>query len=498
MLTKPDFQRAISDSIGNYPAVEPLFRSGDPRIIQNLDAMATMLAMFSAQIETAMAEPFEKSRDATVLADAAMRGVVRKANPGRVSITVTNDNNVPFTVDSGRTITDSNGFPYIVETQAVIPANGSGTFDATQVKKEFVTHTVTGSAPFYPIEIPESEDDTYLSGISVSDSLGDFSYRERYVNTWPGERVFHVEADDRQRVYVRFGQKDIVGVQPINGSVIVLTVSRTFGELSLNADAPFAFEYALSPFDSNVELKLNQVLDKGQNPPNITTLRDLVKYPSVYNHNAVFLGEFDFVVRRAYSNMRFLSVWNEAIEEVARGASVDNINTIFVACLSQNGNETVLTEPDPETPVSPAFIAEVNLTATQKGIRSVILSADNSYRVKFVTPVRSEIEMTVEATISAAYVAGDVQSKIIEAILTEYGESNSGGGAKRGGNKPLYKQVYALLKQKIPALSDANADIKVTIADPVGNHRPELWRYVSSNSLTVTVTTGNVLPPAWS
>jgi hypothetical protein len=498
MLTKPDFQQAISDSIGNYPAVEPLFRSGDPRILQNLDAMATMLAMFSSQIETAMAEPFEKSRDATVMADAAMRGIVRKARSGRVRVSVVNSNNVPFTVDSGRTITDSNGYPYIIETQAVIPANSAGTFEATQVKKDVIAHTVAGSAPFYAIEIPDSEDETYLSGISASDADGDFTYRERYVNTWPGEKIFHVEADDRQRVYVRFGQEGIVGVQPLNGSVITLTVSRTFGELSLNADAPFAFEYVLSPFDSNIDLKLDQVIDKGQNPPSITTLRDLVKYPSVYNHNAVFLGEFDFVVRRAYSNMQFLSVWNESIEEVARGASVDNINTLFVACLSQNGTETVLTEPDPETPVSPAFIAEGNLTATQKGIRSVILAADDSYRVKFVTPVRSEIAMTINATISAAYVAGDVQSKIIESILSEYGESNSGGGAKRGGNKPLYKQVYALLKQRISALSDANADIKVTIADPVGNHRPELWRYVSSNSLTVTVVAGNVLPPAWS
>lgn len=495
MLVKKDFQQAIVDSIAAYPAIAPLYQAGDPRILQSLDAMATMLAMFSSQIETAMAEPFEKVRDATVLADAAMRGVIRKASPGRVRITVNNGNNTAFTVDTGRTVIDSAGLSYIIETSAVIAANSTGTFDAVQVKRETVNHTVSGSTPFYAIEIPESIDDTYLSGISVSDSDGEYEYRERYVNTWPDERVFHVEADDRQVIYVRFGQEGIVGVQPPDGHVIMLTISRTAGEISPTSGSPFSFEYLQSPNESAVELSLSSLLEGGINPPDMTAMRDLVKYPSVYNHNAVFLDEFDFVVRREYSNTKFLSVWNEAIEEVARGANVDHINTLFVACLSADGTEDVLTEPDPNTPVTPNIIAEIDLTTTQKGIRSTILKADNSYRVKFITPVRSEIVMTISANISTAYVASDVQSQIIETILAEYGEEQP--GSKRSANKPLYKRVYALLKEKITALSDANADVRVTIAEAVGTYRPELWRYVSAASLTVTVTSENVLPPSW-
>lgn len=103
--------------------------------------------------------------------------------------------------------------------------------------------------------------------------------------------------------------------------------------------------------------------------------------------------------------------------------------------------------------------------------------------------------MAITASISAAYVASDVQSKIIEAILAEYGESQP--GSRRGTVKPLYKRVYALLKEKIPALSDANADIKVAITEYEGEYRPELWSFVSPASLMVTVTTVNVLPPAW-
>ncbi|SFL02679.1 hypothetical protein SAMN05216302_10272 [Nitrosomonas aestuarii] len=495
MLTKSDFKQAIEDSIGNYPAAAPFYQAGDPRVLQHIDAMATMLAMFSNQIETAMAEPFEKTRDATVKADAAMRGVISKAKPARVRVLVTNDNSEAFAVDIGRVVIDSDGLPYIVETAVVVPAGDTGTFEATQVSKEALSHTVSGSVPFYPVEVPESTDDSYLSGIAVSDVDGGYEYRERYVNTLSGERVFHVEADDRQRIYVRFGQDGIVGVQPVDGDVITLTISRSFGDISPASGAPFSFEYLQSPLESLVTLTLDALVQKGQNPPDITTLRDLVRYPSVYNHNAVFLGEFDFVVRREYSNTQFLSVWNETVEEAARGASVDNINTLFVACLSAEGGEAVLTEPDPNTPVDPSFISEESLTATQTSIKNVILRADNSYRVKFVTPVRSEIAVTVTATVSAAYVVGDVRSKIIETILSEYGESQP--GSSRGGNKPLHKNVYSLLKNNITALSDANADIRIVIADPVGNFRPELWRYVTEDSLTVTVTAENVLPPAW-
>jgi hypothetical protein len=495
MLTKLDFQQAIADTVDNYPAIAALYQAGDPRILQQLDAQATMLAMLSSQIEIAMAEVFEKARDATVLADAAMRGIIRKARPGRVRITVTNNNDSAFSVDTGRVLLDSVGNYYRVEIATIVPPGESSVVEAIQIKTESVTHVVADSAPFYAIEVPESDDESYLSGIAVSDSQGDYEYRERYVNTLPDERVFNVEADDRQNIYVRFGYDGIVGVQPVNGSTITFTITRTVGEIAPEPGSPFSFEYLLLPADSNIELALDVVLDSGQSPPDMATIRDMTKYPSVYDHNAVFLGEFEFLVRRHYSNTKFLSVWNEFIEETARGASVDNINTLFVAVLSAENNESVLTEPDPNTPLAPNTINEANYTATQEGIKALILKADDSYRVKFLTPVRSEIVVTISAVISTSYVASDVQSKIEEAILAEYGEKAA--ASKRGGNQPLYKRVYALLREKVVALRDPNADMQVTIAAPVGDYRPELWRYVSSNSLTVTVTTANIVTPSW-
>jgi hypothetical protein len=489
MLTKADFQQAIANSIANYPSIAPFYQAGDPRILQSLDAVATMFGMLSNQAEVAMMEPFEKVRDATVLADAAMRGVIRKATPGRVRLLAKNNTTAPFTVETGRGVLDSVGNNYLIDTSIIVAPGATGTFEAVQVKRETIRHTVTNSAPFYAIEIPEATDDTYLSGISVSDSVGEYEYRERYVNTWPGERVYHVEADDRQRIYVRFGMVDVVATQPNEGMVVTLEISRTAGEISTVSGSPFSFEYLLSPLESGIVLTMDAMLQKGINPPDMANMRELAKYPSIYDHSAVFMGEFDFLVRRNFPRLQFLSVWNESVEERVRGPDMSNINTLFVACLDED--EQVQTEVN--FPLQPLLIT--SLTATQQAILDTIKKADDSYKVKFFTPIRSKINISVTATVSTSFIASVVQSQIAETLLSEFGESAV--SSKHGSNTPLYQQIYSLLKLKIPALSSGRADMQVSITDPVGGFRPELWRYADANSLNITVNTANVTVPSW-
>lgn len=496
MLTKNDFQKAITDSIASYPSIAVLQQAGDPRINQHLDAMATMLAMLSSQIEVAMMEPFEKVRDSTVLADSAMRGIVRKATPARVQVRAENKSESSFLVESGRAVFDSSGRVYRIETSVAVPPGGSALFEAVQQRAVVIKHVVSGSEPFYAIDVPVSDDDSHISGVSVSDGDGEYIYRERYVNTFPGERVFHVEADDRQRVYVRFGFDGVVGVQPRDGREISLAISYSSGEVAVAFDSPFSFEYIGSPQEASIDLKMNSLILPGQNPPGMSVLRDLSRYPSVYDHNAVFLGEFDFLVRRNFPTLRFLSVWNESAEEQARGASLDNINTLFVACLSNTGAEAVLSQASDLSPVHPAVIADGNLTATQIEIKRAILAADDSYKVKFFTPVRSKINVTIKGRVSTSYVASDVKSKIEEAILAEFGETAE--VSKRGRSRPLYQRVYALLRSKITALVGVGADLYVNIDDPASLlSRPEMWRFVSADSLFVTVETANIITPSW-
>lgn len=495
MLTKADFQQAIRDNIASFPTIAALYQAGDPRVTQHVDAIATMLGMFSAQIEVAQAEPFDKVRNSTVLADAAMRGIVRKAAPARVRLRAQNAATAPYSLSSGRTLLDSIGRAYRVETAVVVPAGGSALFEATQVRYVEIPHVVRDSQPFYAIEIPPPEDDSFLCSIGVADAAGSFEHRERYVNTGPGERVFHVEADDQQRVYARFGYEGVVGVQPADGAAITLTVGRTAGHIQVPGGTPFSFEYLSGPAESMVEFSMDAMLSAGQHPIPMSVLRDLARYPSVYDSNAVFLGEFDFLVRRNFPDLRFLSVWNEAAEEAVRGASADNINAIFVACLGRDGQETVLDGGmDPAAVPPPARITA--LTDKQRAIRDAIRAADDSYRVYFLTPVRAPISLTISATVPTSYVSSDVRRRIMEVILTEYGEHSQ--AARRGRNQPRYQSIYSLLRQRVPALGVGSADLRLSIVSAPGlANRPELWRYVSPESLTVSVETANIVAPSW-
>jgi len=496
MLTKADFQAAIRDSMAAYPAIAPLFQAGDPRIMQHLDAMATMMAMLSAQIEVAQSEPFEKTRDATVLADAAMRGIVRKGTPARIRLRAVNTGSDAFTVESGRTLLDSSGLPWRVETAATVAAGGEATFETSQISARTIQHVVSGTEPFYAIPIPAPDDNTHLCAIAVSDADGAYEYRDRYVNTEAGERVFHVEADDRQQVYVRFGFDGVVGVQPHDGQQITLTVFTTAGEVSPAWGSPFSFEYLGSPLEAAIELRMDALLSAGQNPIPMSALRDLARYPSVYDNNAVFLGEFDFLVRRKFPTLQFLSVWNESAEEQARGPKFENINALFVACLSRDGSEQVRVEDDPNTPVPPAIITNDELTQTQRDIRAAILASDDSYRVHFFTPVRSKIHMTIRARVSTSYVASDVRQKVSESLMAEFGPDSA--ASRRGRQRPLYQRVYALLRQKVAALSDGEADLTVNIMEPESLlARPEMWRYLDTDTLNVQVETANIVTPSW-
>lgn len=495
MLTKSDFTTAIENALSEFPTIEPLYQINDPRVRQATDAMATMLAMLSAQIEAAQTEQFDKTRDCTVLADAAMRGIVPKGKACRVKIKATNEGDFAVRIETGRVLLDSNGLSWRVETAATVPAKGTATFEASQVSEETVSHTVSDTVPFYPIEVPKADDGSYLCSIRVSDATGEYEYRDQYTNTEPGERIYHVEADDRQRVFVRFGCKNVVGTQPENGTLITLKVLYTGGDITTELESPFAFEYTQNVNENRVSLSLQALVSAGEDPISMTVLHDIARYPAVYRRGAVFLGEFGFLVRSNFPNLQFLSVWNESMEEQVRGVNVANVNCLFVACLDES--EKAIEAKGGDEVTEPEEITEQDWTETQKAIRKTIAKADDSYRVRFFTPVISKITVKVTASVASSYLATDVEAKIRECILTKYGKESA--ASRRGLQRPLYRDIYALIKENVPALSDGEADLQVVIdggktADVV---RPEQWRFVAEDSLSVDVETTNVVTSSW-
>lgn len=462
--TKKDFQDKIAAEISNYPTAAQFFQARDPRLLASLDAMAAMLALLSSEQEVAAFEPFTKARDMTVLADAAVKGVLPFGKPQRVQIAVVNANTTPYTINTGRRILDTQGRVYVVDTGVTIPASGSAMITAYQQAERSFDHTVSVSQPFYMVEVPEPDAGLYVASVRVISADGEeFEYIPDFVNIEVGQLTFHLLSDEQRRLYIEFGASAIAGYQPQAGEVLTVIVQDTEGAVELAVGSKFAFEYSGSLFENKITMTLDSVLSPGAAPMDIATLREVTSYPSTYDESAVYLGNFDFLVRRQLSPFRFLSVWNEQREEEVRGPNVDNINTLFVAALKDGVDQTTL----------------------EGQIEEVIWTADDSYKIAHVAVNEEAIPVTITAYVQAVYDFEAVKSQIREIVLAQYGRDSA--WAKRGQGRILYKRIYDRLVSSVQALQGEGSDLQVAVTDPPGSIMPEDFRYVSEASLTINV-----------
>lgn len=464
MKTKSDFQAAIAAEISNYPVAAELYRARDPRLLAPLDAMAAMLAMAGAEQDVAAAEPFTKARDVTVLADATAKGVLPFGLATRLTVLVENAGAADFSLATGRRLLDSQGRIYVVVAGKTIPAAGSETVEMAQESERRFDHTVTVTQPFYQIEVPAPAEGSAITGVRVIDAENtEFAYRPEYVNVAPGAKVFHLQSDERQRIMVEFGAQDLAGYAPQAGETFTVVVTDTDGAVTIAAGSQFAFEYSASVAEAGIKVTMGAVLRAGRGALDVPTLRKVSSYPSIYDTSAVYLGNFDFLVRRNLSPFQFLSVWNEQVEEEVRGASVTNVNTLFVAALKAGIDGDELFEE----------------------IKALILAADDSYKVKKVAVIETAIPIQITAKIHAVYDFQQVKQQITELVLREYGRDSE--FAKIGQNRVLYRRIYSLLTANVPALQGERADLQVVVDDTAITIPPEQFRYVSEASLTVTV-----------
>ena len=240
---------------------------------------------------------------------------------------------------------------------------------------------------------------------------------------------------------------------------------------------------------------MESIVRSGQDPISISALREVARFPAVYDSDAVYLGEFHQLIRTKHPELRFVSAWCESLEERVRGYSLDSINAIFVAVAGDDG-EMVINAVDDIEVTEPIEVAEVDATATQKAIIDTIKTADNSYKVRFYTPVREPIGVTINAAVSSAYAASDVEQQIRDVVLSAYGDEST---ASRYGDMAIrYHDLYRMLRESVPALSGSGAELQISVAQstPTGL-RPERWRFVSSETINVSVAIINTVSRGW-
>lgn len=479
MYTKEDFMKAVEEEALKHELTAALYQAGDPRFMQMQGAIAQMLAMYSQQIEVAMQEPFLKSRDATVLADAAMKGLIFTAKPATVRLKATNSGNLPVRIGAGRYLFDASGRMYHIDSPVTIPESerdrGEAEIIATQLQFTTQTFTLTESNPFHTLEIESPKDGSYISTLQVKVNNEIFDPCFKFNGVSAGEKVFNVESDEYKRLFVKFGENSVVGWQPNIGDKIAIECGQCFGDVSPELGSAFSLQYIQADEENDVKLEMKSLERAGQNPLDVATLRDLCAYPSTYDDNAVFLGEFDKLLRKKFSYLAFLTVWNEQIEEKARGANISNVNTLFYSfARPDNARETK--------------------ESVKKQIALAIAASDDSYKTKFVEPAIEKIQCTVSATIAMAYDPAQVKAQITDVLLRMYGKNAF--STKQGKIVVKNKDAFNLLSQEIPALMDKRSDLNVIVTSGT-NRAPEVFRYMDESSIRIELTSEGYESSVW-
>lgn len=462
--TAAEFEAAALAALSGFPLVAALVQAGDPRVLAQLRARAAMDAMLSEQVDVAQFEPFVKARDSTVLADATLKGILPLARAARVRLLVTNGHTADFVLAAGRRITDPKGRIYMVESGVTIAPDATETVALTQMTTRIVPHTINAPVPFYRTELVQTDADVYLNTLSVWQDELEFDYSPDWHNVEINGKNYQVETDERRRLFICFGAKDVTGYGVQAGDYFEFRLTECEGRINdLKPADVFSLEYVYTPGDGALAMVLDTVLDEGAAPPSIADLRVMARYPSIFDHNAVYLGEFEFLLRRYLSGIRFLSVWNEQIEESVRGPNTDNINRLFVSGL----------------------VDGMTNEAFEERVTELINRADNSYRITFIETVLAPVPVVVTGKVSVVHDPATIEALVRESIVDQYGDGQP--DVSRGMSTPIRVQpINKLLKAKVPAFQDEKADFKVEIflSD---SQMPEEFAYISPESLTVNI-----------
>lgn len=461
---KSDFYNAAMSELqqGEYPELAARVAVGDVTITQQMGAIAHMLAMLSFQLGMAEVEPWIKARDNMVLADAAARGVLPLGKAAVYAATVVNRGAATRSLTAGRRLLDNKGQVWVVKNGASVDAGQNAQVQIEQFEARSLPYAVDEARSFYRLPVPLPESGKYLLDVAVRHADGEYFQRaERFNNVAAGERVYHLLADEMMNVFVQFGLVDKAGYIPAAGETLTLELRYTAGDVRLNEATPLDLEYT-EDGEEYLDIVSAEQIQAGAVPFSIDELREICGYPSLYDENAVFLGEFAFLLQRHLSPFVFLNVWNERQEEIVRGASLDNINTLFVSFL-KDGMAT---------------------DEAQTQIRRIIARADNSYKVRFVAAVERHIDIDVRLFLAPMHDEAAVRQKITLWLLGRYGRESA--WARKGGQRINWQQTVKGLRESIAELQDGISDVSVTVPPQSEADLPEHFRFVSPESIHIT------------
>ena len=464
-------QQVTLIALQEYPDIYARYISGDSSVTAPISAIQHMLAEIGRDVEVSEIEPFIKSRESTILADASNKGILPLGTPCQHYITLTNRGTQRLTILSGRAFEDAQGRPWQFLQNAEVLPNESVDVLAEQSQVRKVKKTIIETLAFNQFKLDIEEDMSLVNLTAVDQDNNIYSFVTRWMNTKAGDYAIILKTDTLREITLEFGDTARFGRTLEANTELEITVLETYGAV----DASTLKEAMLQQVNTADEAKLairfksGGLVRMGANPLTIDQMRLLASYPT-HDDNAVFLGNFDFLVRKNFmSRTYYLNVWNEMIHEQHYGSSVDHINHLFVSVVPKNP-------------------AEYTLICDE--ISQLIAKVDSLYsygNVVFIEPVERPFHIMIKATLSPVHDVNVVQEQIKTLLISNYGKEQLASSYNMNNGFNL-QEIISLINKQIPAFQDRQSDFKIDIEDLSGNGiKPNHWLFVTADSISFNI-----------
>jgi len=475
MSERSKLLESISSNINDYPEVAERWRAGDPTVRAMLTSIVEAAIFLKRDNDVNTVEPFIKSKNRTIIADAINKGVLPTATPCQHLLTVENNSQATVVLSQGRVIEDGTGRQWRFMAALNLAAGEKKTVLVEQSIINRVSMTVPINEPFYTVAL-STTDGAYFSGVGITNTTtGDiYTHTPKFMNAAIDAPVYTLQSDDLVTIKVVFGASDRAGKTVQAGETYEFAITQCYGEI----EAASLSQAALSEINSSNESKLNlyfkagDMIRAGANPLTINQLRLLASFPSMYDRNAVFMGNFTFLVMQHFMNrFDYMAIWNETTHEKYYGASLDSINHLNLAVVAKSSSTS-----------------EKNQLISD--IQQLVARADSLLegRVRIKTVVERPYKITITGRLGAVHDMDSVRTQIKELLLVSYGK---GSLAAIHHNADGFNQleIATRLRAEISAFQDRISDFTVSSEDVSANPvKPHEWAYLSSSSITINLT----------
>jgi len=466
---------AINSQINDYPEIAERWRVGDPTVRAMLTSIVEAVIYLKRDNDVNAVEPFIKSKNRTIIADAINKGILPSATPCQHLLTIENDAASTVTLSQGRLVEDGTGRQWRLLSSVTVLAGETKTVLAEQSIIQLERLTIPINEPFYMVTLSTTED-AYFAALGVTNKTSGeiFTHAPKFMNAPINAPVYTLQSDNLTDINVIFGATDRAGKTVQAGEVYEFAITQCYGEVdpsSLGA-AALGEIFTVDESKLNIYFKAGDMVRAGANPLTINQLRLLASFPSMYDKSAVFMGNFTFLVMQHFmSRLDYMAVWNETIHDRYYGASLDNINHLNLAVRAKNntgGEQSQLIND----------------------IKQLIARADSLLdgRVHVVNVVERPYQIVINGRLAPVHDMDAVRLQIKELLLADYGKGSLTANHHNPDGFNL-QEIATRLRGNISAFQDRISDFTVdgeNVADnPV---KPHEWAFLNEASITVNLT----------